>query len=323
MLSPLILDYIACIIYAFILISVVYKKLYSTTENRLFLAVVLICGATTILDICMENSYRVLPIGQVRLVIAYIFSYAYLVMRQVSGVSYIMLIFVASNTFDRVQKKKARWLLRIPFILLCVLIFSNLFTGRVFTITQAGGYARGPHMMLLYLLSYTYGLFGFLYLCRMRVFLGSARWLSMLSMYLFMILCAVIQMFSPGVLVEMLSTSLALLLVHLIARWSKDYETAFGLYSWYEFRSMAERIAATNRRCTILILRFVNANEVRTTYGETRYNDYIRRTVGRMKAVIDAKTMDYRIFYHTSGSLQVIFGESGIDIENEYPELIH
>ena len=323
MLSPLILDYIACIIYAFILISVVYKKLYSTTENRLFLAVVLICGATTILDLCMENSYRVLPIGQVRLVIAYIFSYAYLVMRQVSGVSYIMLIFVASNTFDRVQKKKARWLLRIPFILLCVLIFSNLFTGRVFTITQAGGYARGPHMMLLYLLSYTYGLFGFLYLCRMRVFLGSARWLSMLSMYLFMILCAVIQMFSPGVLVEMLSTSLALLLVHLIAHWSKDYETAFGLYSWYEFRSMAERIAATNRRCTILILRFVNANEVRTTYGETRYNDYIRRTVGRMKAVIDAKTMDYRIFYHTSGSLQVIFGESGIDIENEYPELIH
>lgn len=322
MLSPLSLDYIACILYIFLLISVVYKHLYNTTENRFFLAVILIGFMTAIMDIGMELSYRTVPIGQVRLVFAHIFSYAYLIFRQGSTFSYILFIFVASNTFDRLQKNHRRWYLIGSFLLITLFILSNIVTGGIFTISAAGGYTRGPQMLVLYVFSYIYSLIGFVYLCRMRLYLGMPRWISMLSMYLFMAACGVLQMLLPGVLVEMVSTALALLLVHLVMHWSKDYATDLGLYSWYEFREAAARLVATNRVSTILILRLVNANEVRTTYGEMRYNECIRQMVTRMRGIIQKKTMDYRFFYHSSGSLQIIFGGSGIDIEKTFPEMI-
>ena len=322
MLSPMILDYLACIIYAFILISIVYKHLYNSTENRFFIAVTIICLLTTVMDIGMESSYAAPPIEPSRMVFAYIFSYAYLIFRQVTGVSYILYIFVSSGTLDRIQNRFRILCLILPFILTCIVIFSNHFTHKVFSITAAEGYSRGPHMVALYVISYLYAMFGIIYLCRMRRYLGTARWLAILSMYLFMVVCVLLQMLMPGILVEMISSALALLLVHLIVHWSKDFATTMGVYSWYEFREIAQRLAITKRTSSILILRFVNANEVRTTYGENRFNDYIRKTVNQIKHLISQKTYDYRIYYHTSGSLTVIFGGKGIDIERDYPELI-
>ena len=63
MASPLIMDYIACILYAFLLISVVYKHLHHTSENRFFLYVLEICAVTTVADIFMELSCRNTPNG--------------------------------------------------------------------------------------------------------------------------------------------------------------------------------------------------------------------------------------------------------------------
>ena len=322
MASPLIMDYIACILYAFLLISVVYKHLHHTSENRFFLYVLEICAVTTVADIFMELSCRNTPIGPKRLLFAYVFSYIYLILRQISAYAYILFIFVASGTFDQLQKKGRSLLFIIPFLLTCVFILSNLITGKVFTITAGDGYHRGPHMVVLYAITYMVVLYGIVYLCRMRRYLGTAKWLAIISMYIFIALCGIFQMAYPGVLVEMLSMALALLLVHLIVHWSNDYVATMGLYSWSDFRETAERLITANRRSTILILRFVNANEVRTTYGEARYNSYVQETVSRISSVIRKKTYDYRIYYHSSGSLTVIFGEGEIDIEKTYPELI-
>ena len=322
MLSPLVLDYIACILYIFILISIVYKHLYHTTENRFFIAAIIICGVTTILDIFMEASYRSVPIGRGRLFFAYLFSYAYLIMRQVCAYAYIVFIYVASGTLDRLHRRGRQFTLIIPFVLTIGFILSNLFTNKVFRITSEGGYHRGSYMMVLYGAAYIVAIFGILYLCRMRRYLGTPKWMAMISMYVFMTVSVILQMIFEGTLLEMCSTALALLFVHLILHWSKDYAVDMGLYSWYEFRELAERLAKVRRRSTILFIRFVNANEVRTTYGEARYNDFIRKTVSEITQIIRKKTYDYRIFYHTSGSLTVVFGEGGIDIEKEYPELI-
>ena len=322
MASPLIMDYIACILYVFLLISVVYKRLYNTMENRYFLYVLVICAVTTAADICMELSCRNTPIGPTRLIFAYVISYIYLILRQVSAYAYILFIFVASGTLGRLQKKKRSLSFIIPFLLTCVFILSNLVTGKVFTISAGNGYQRGRYMVVLYVITYMVVLYGIVYLCRMRRYLGTPKWLAIISMYVFIALCGMIQMAYPGVLVEMLSMALALLLVHLIVHWSRDYVATMGLYSWSDFREMAKRLIAVNRRSTILILRFVNANEVRTTYGETRYNRFVQETVREITRVTREKINDYRIYYHSSGSLTVVFGEGHVDVEKTYPELI-
>ncbi len=322
MLSSLVLDYIACIIILFILISILYKHLYHSLENRSFFAVTIICLVTTCMDILMEYSYRTVPIGHFRLIMSHIFSYSYLILRQVTGISYILYIFVEAGRYDRLMDRCKKRYILLPFAGVCLFIFSNLFTHQIFTITANGGYTRGPHMIVLYVTAYVYALFGFVYLCRMRRYLGNFKWISMISMYLFMICAAVLQMMKQGLLVEMISMSLALLLIHLIVHTSKDFTTDVGVYNWSDYRYMAKRLEQTGRTCTIFILRFMDANDVRTTYGESRYNEYIRSVILHMKKIIRSKTHDYRVFYHTSGSIHVVFGESGIDIEKDYPELI-
>ena len=323
MASPLVMDYIACVLYVFLLISVVYKHLYNTSENQFFLYVLVICAVCTVADICMEISCRNVPLGQTRLVFAYAFSYIYLILRQVSAYAYILFIFVASGTIGRLFQNKIRSLsFIIPFLLTCVFILSNLITGKVFTISAGSGYQRGPYMTVLYVITYMVVLYGIVYLCRMRRYLGTQKWLAIISMYAFIAACGMIQMAYPGILVEMLSMALALLLVHLIVHWPNDYAATMGLYSWSDFREMAKRLIVVNRRSTILILRFVNANEVRTTYGEARYNSFVQETVRKITDVIRKKTYDYRIYYHPSGSLTVVFGEGYADIEKTYPELI-
>lgn len=322
MLSSLVLDYIACIIFIFILISILYKHLYNSLENRFFLAVTLICLVTTCMDILMEYSYRSVPIGHFRLIMSHIFSYTYLILRQVTGISYILYIFVEASRYDRLMDTWKKRYILLPFAGVCLLILSNLFTHQIFTITANGGYNRGPHMIVLYVVAYVYALFGFIYLCSMRRYLGNVKWISMLSVYLFMIFAAVLQMTRQGLLVEMFSMSLALLLIHLIVHSSKDFTTDVGVYNWTDYRYMAKRLEHTGRTCTIFILRFTDANDVRTTYGEKRYNEYVKSIILHMKKIIRSKTHDFRIYYHTSGSIHVIFGSSGIDIERDYPELI-
>ncbi len=322
MLSSLILDYVACIIYIFILISLCYKHLYNNAENRIFLLVTIICLATSVMDLCMEYSYQTVPIGHARLILSHLFSYIYLILRQVSAVTYVILILVAGGRSDRFRKQRWCVFLTLALILTCGFILSNLFTHQIFTITAEGGYTRGPQMSVLYMIAFAYALFGVVYLFRLRRYLGAAKWISMVSMYAFMVLAAILQMTHQGILVEMITTALALLLIHLIVHWSREFAFDIGLDSWYDYREKARRLALTNRKSTILIVRFENANEVRTNYGEVRYRQYIQKMVKEMRQIISRKTRDYRMYYHSSGSFHVIFGESGIDIEKDYPKLI-
>ncbi len=322
MLSSLILDYVACIIYVFILISLCYKRLYHNVENRIFVVVTIICLATAVVDLCMEYSYQKVPIEPVRLVLSHVFSYMYLILRQVSALIYLVLIFVAGGRYDRFRNKRWFVYMALAFLATCGFIFSNLFTHQIFTITAESGYSRGLQMVILYLIAFAYALFGVVYLFRLRRYLGAAKWISMVSMYVFMVLAAILQMSHQGILVEMISTALALLLIHLIVHWSKDFASDIGLDSWYDYRDMVKRLVSTGRKSTFLIIRFVNGNEVRTTYGEARYSEYITGMVKRMKQILSRRTNDFRMYYHSDGSIYVIFGDCGVDVEKDYPELI-
>ncbi len=323
MLVRLMYDCIALVIYLLICISVVLKKIYKGHENVAYLRMVLIGILTTVFDILMEVSYTHLPIPFGRLLFAHVASYGYLLLRQLTNLAYIWLIFVVSGTTHKLQIWWKKALFVGPFFGLCLWVLSNLTTHQIFQITSAEGYSRGSQMPILYIFTFGYALFGFFYLCRMRRYLGNTKYFALISNYLLLFATAIYQMLHPGVLIEMLGCSIALLLVHLLVQSSDTtFPEANGLYGWEDLKLQLARIMEVKRNSTILIVRMINASEMRSSYGEERYNQYVLQKAREMKAILDKRIRDYKVFYHTSGSLHVVFGYGEIDVERSFPELL-
>ncbi len=321
MKSILLFNYIAVIIYAAILVSIYYRKMFRGIENRTFLRVVWICLTTTLMDIFMGWSYRFIPLFSWGIPLSYFFGYCYFIARQFITFSYLILIFVQTDSIFKLQKRSSRILIGLPVTISCLFILSNFFTHQVFTITREYNYRRGPLMPTLYIYSMLYSVIGFVYLCRMRRYLGQGKWLTMISTYIMALASAVYQFLHPGILVEMLSTSFTILMVHLIIyRPEEMFDSDTGLYNRSAFRRQLDSLMLSGRNATIFIINFANEHEARNYFGDEKFFSFIKRVDKRIQESI-GELAGYKLYYHSAGSLQIIFNQGSLDVEKKYPEL--
>jgi len=323
MKSSLIFDYLAIINISIVLIALFIRRLNRGIENYFFMTVVLSSLATTLFDIGMEATYRTLPMSSTRLVVDYIFSYGYFLSRQICNIAFIFLIFAITDTWYKLQDRRCRALFTVPFVLICIYIMSNIVTHRIFYITPEEGYIRGPSIIVLYIYSFAYITFGFIYLCRMKSYLGTGKWVAMISMYVFLLGTAVFQYINNGYLVEMYASSVALLLILLIVmRPEEMFDPDMGVYGITYFRQHLDRIMMSEREATVLFVKVLNVGEIRNYFGEDRYKRYISMKIVAMENALRKKHKDYNIFYNPAGSVMVVFGRGSVDIRSEYPEIV-
>lgn len=320
--SILVFNYVAIFIYAAILLSIYYRKMFKGIENRTFLRVIWFCLASTILDISMYWSFVLIHRFSFGLAVAHIITYGYLFVRQFIMVSYIILIFIQTDCVFKLQKTAYRLALIIPLLTLHLVILSNLFTHRLFTITPEDYYQRGPHMFILYGIGMGYSLFGFICLCRMRRYLGKIKWLTMISTYIVDFLCALYQSLNADYLLEMISSAITLLLVHLIVyRPEEMFDPDTGLYTKEALKKQLTNLKLSGRSATLLIINFANAPEARNYFGDEKFFSFIRKTEQQITEII-SEMNGYKLYYHSSGSIQAVFSQGGLDIEQDYPALI-
>ena len=318
----IVFDIIATAIFAIILVSIYYRRMTKGLENVAFILVVWISLFTTILDICMESSHFLVTKFSFGVFLSYFFSYIYFMARQVMVIAYIILIFVQSDTMYKMKKTIYKVFLTFPFVLSWLVIFSNLITGKVFSIAVPDGYKRGPHMPFLYIYSILCGVFGFIYLIRMRRYLGKAKLLAMISSYVLLLASAIVQFLFPGVLLEMLSTAITLLLVHLVVYRSEEmFNHETGLYNRVAYKRQLSGLILSRRSATVLAVNFANAYETRKFFGDEKYFEYIKVMVDMVNDILK-KIRDHKVFYQSDGSIQIVFTGGVIDVEEKFPELI-
>jgi len=291
-------------------------------ENKIFLSLIWICLIDTLMDIFMGWSYKFLGLFPGSLIFSYLFAYGYFIFRQLFLLFNFLLIFVQSDTFYLFKKRAYRIIVIFPIILSCLFILSNIFTNKLFTISLDNNYQRGPFMPILYVYSFLYGMIGFLYLCRMFRYLGIGKWIALISTFVLLGLSAIFQFLHPGLLLEMLSTSFSLLLVHLLVYRSEEmFDSDTGLYNNIAFERQLTSLKLSNRSATVLLITFSNKDGLSYNFDIEKFYNYIRQSASRIDKIIGEYNL-YKMYYQAGGRVQIIFNQGGVDVRKKYPELI-
>ena len=168
MYSKLIFDYVACVLLLVIIASLLVKQLYKSLSDKIFFSINLIFLIATLADILMGFTYAQLPITHERQILAYIFAYIYFVFRVSTIPLYTTYIYAISGTYFKLKKRFTKFIFYTPFFVLIIIIFSNIISHKVFTISCESGYSRGPQMPILYGISMLYALFGTFYIITIK-----------------------------------------------------------------------------------------------------------------------------------------------------------
>ena len=94
------------------------------------------------------------------------------------------------------------------------------------------------------------------------------------------------------------------------------------LYNSLAFEKQLNSLTYSKRNATIFLINFTNAQESRNYFGDEKFYDFIKATAERIHTIIGSFN-GYKLYYHSSGSLQIIFNQNDVNIEKKYPQLLN
>ena len=315
-------DYIAIPIYAIMLYASYARGMTKGRSNHIFNLILLSSLIASICDIGMELLVYVKPVSLPRLIGAQLFTYGYFFFHNGTTVLYFLFIYSITNTWYVLRPKLAKVFLITPFALFSTLLLVNTFTGICFTVTPMEGYQRGHLILVFYGISSLYVIFGLAHLISSKRYLPFPKWFSILTVFLFTYVAVIIQFIDGRLLVEMCASGLGLLFIELLVlRPEEVIDSAVGLQSWTAYQETLRKIMITHQRVQILVIRFINAREVRSYLGEDRYVKYIKLIADKTNALAKREKIHCELFFEHPGSIYLIFDEYDFNAEEQVPKL--
>ncbi|MBQ1378844.1 MAG: hypothetical protein IIY76_02405, partial [Erysipelotrichaceae bacterium] len=202
-------------VYLLILYTYFSRKIARFSAFKMFYIMNVTSLICAILDIVMEFLVNPLPLSQSEVILAYIVSFSYKLLRNSGMVIYLIFIFTITKTDYLIRTKLGRFLLWTPNAIVSVMLLTNFFTGSVFTVTMNEGYNRGPLLIFFYVVAMLYGIAGMIYCLYCRKFMDQKQFVALISVYVLIFIAVGIQMVKPMLMVEMFSTAIGLLIVML------------------------------------------------------------------------------------------------------------
>ena len=324
----LLLDVIALLIQSIVLLSVYYKHMTEGQENKAFLNVQFVALVLTLLDMAGEYLINHLNNDPGRVVAVTIFIYGYLVTRYLFPVIYLLFILSEAGVLYVMEKSLNRLVVFGTYGLILMVLFSNSFTHQIFTVTLADGYSRGSRMPLLFSMGLLYYLMGYIVLIRCRKLIHPVEWWCLMSAYIVGIAAAAWQATHVRTTVEVLAYAIMILMGHLfIQRPEQVVDFSVDIYSWWQYREHLCRCERAKHPLKLLILRYINASEVRALLGEMEYNHYMRHTSRNLRELMGNQYGLVSMYYGPVGCIAIVFDDVNANAEDlvqkieEYHEL--
>ena len=196
----------ALLIFSITIFYIVYRKLYKAYSSFLFLIINIIYLIVCILDILVSSNI----IGGIPLRVG---MFMYYFLKYVASICYLLYIIILTNSQDLIKgKKKIMVLFSIPFVVTFGFLIANIFTGHIYYF-EGDTYYRGELIFVFYGLSFVYVVVGFIWLVFYRKVFSFSDNLALQCVYIFSIIALIVQYFYADVLIELLSSSLAFMLL--------------------------------------------------------------------------------------------------------------
>ncbi|MBR1865145.1 MAG: hypothetical protein IJ801_01415, partial [Lachnospiraceae bacterium] len=294
-------------IFIIILFTTFIRRATRGLSNKLFIAMVGTALVATVADLGLELLPYALPLSGTELVLGQIAAYIYFVFRHGMIVLYLLFLFSITRTSYRIHTTLAKVVILIPYGIVLLLLLQNLLTENVFFVSPEYGYERAGFMVILYGVSILYAVVGTVYLLFCIRFLNFGKWLALVSMYLLCFVAVVVEFFYPRLVIEMFAMAIALLLVILLVlRPEEITDSSMGLPSWKAYRTELKKLITTKQEAQIVVVRFINANEIRTYLGEERYQSYVIRIADQINQLCRNEHLSYEMYFEQPGSLYII-----------------
>lgn len=313
----LLLDYCAIVIFTITFLSILVRRATKGVVNKLFLAVLSVSTLTAVFDIASVLAESVYIKGNTDYyALLYVFNLFYLFLRNGTAFSFVFFIYAITRTTYKIRSIKSRFLLGIPFWILVTLLVTNALHGWVYTIDPVNGYRHGPVFFLFYVVSSAYMIYGAAYLIKFRKFIAADKFITLIAIYLIQVIAVLMQAFIHGIYFEMFAMALdCLLMVLIVVRPEELIDLSVGLLSWKAYRNEIKKITYSGHPVQIVVLKIVNAVQMRAFIGEHRYNEYIFNLASAIDKFSAKNNFHVEIYYEAPGYLYVIFDEKYSDYD--------
>ncbi|MBQ3841945.1 MAG: EAL domain-containing protein [Ruminiclostridium sp.] len=316
------LDFVAIPIYIVILYALHVRKMIHGTSNRIFRIVVITSLICSVGDLIAGMFASDAPLSGTDILLVEIASGVYHLFHGLLAVLFLLFLLSETRNWYWASQRKPHILICAPYFILPLLLIINLFTGFVFTVDANEGYRRGPGLNIFYVVAAVYMMCGVIYLFRKHKVLKKTKLFSLLMMYVCNVAAVVFQMLFPIYLVEMIMTAIAELFVVLLVLRPEDYlDYSTGMPSFKAYSAEVRKICGSKAKEKIVVMRLLNAAQLRRYLGEDKYFAFIRSIAGNIKELCLKKGLFFDMYFEQPGRIYLIIDNYNFDFEGHMSEI--
>lgn len=315
MMKVLYYDIAALMIQLILLISLFFRKMLSGRTNRIFALLLTLVLVTTMADLWAASFAVWLPARESNTWLRAVLHYTYLLLHSMTTPMYHLFLCAITDTWHVLTKNKwLKWLLAMPFTVICCTLFTNPFHHMVYYFDENLAYTRGPMMYLLYAAAAFYILCGVGYLFRYKKLLTADKFVALILMYPFNVLAILIQMLFPGYLVEMFMTTLTLLLIALvIQRPEETIHPILGVRSYIAYTLDMKKTFSVHKPVRIILAKLVNFKALSSLLEYDACNLLLKKIAADLLSSYKEEHLPMDVYYLENGRFALV-------TEKELPE---
>ena len=304
-------DYTALILLIFLLVSTILRKMTKGISNRMFIFLMSTMFASTAFDIGaiqIDNLHNVSP------VLLHIVHMGYLTFHNLTTPAYVLFVISLTDTWHKLKQSRLQLImLTLPYTLLVLGLTVNLFTGFIYTVD--GGYRHAGCFWMLYATAGYYVMLGLYYLFRYRKLIGTRKVIALSSIVPMMAAAIIVHALHPQFAVEMIATSLSLLLVSMtIQRPEEMIDTITGLNKFSAYTDDLKRSIANEKSFTILMLNIDGFATYQSTINYDASEKLLKDIAARIERLDSNMQARSQMYYLDGGRFRMVFSGATRDM---------
>ncbi len=303
-------DICAVLILCVLIFSVFFRGMTGGLSNKLFLILLLVTLAASASDVLTvavpfnSNAY-----------VNYAAHFLYLSFRSMMVPIYILYIISLTDTWHKLKHNTPfKILLIVPYAAVLAALALNSFNGAVFGYTENGDYKRGPMIVILYIASFIYLIFGFYYLIKYRKLFTAEKLISLCAMFPLTLAAVAVQWVINTLLVEMYASAISLLLIIVtVQRPEELLDSLTGLGKYDAYCVDMKKNFANGKRVGVILVNISNYSSMHAILGLDNLNTLLKNIAVRLTALNKEEKLHADLYYLDRGRYRFVVTESHWD----------
>ncbi|MBQ8317950.1 MAG: EAL domain-containing protein [Lachnospiraceae bacterium] len=315
-------DFSAFLVMFVLLSTTISRRMIHGKENRIFLATLACAFLTTVFDVW---SIVLDVYAEGALTLKYISHSLYLFFHSLMVVIYICYIVSLADIWHRLKRNILhKILLPLPMIIVTILLISNFFTHKVFYMNAEGHYTRGSLFAFIYLAGFAYAIYGIFFILANKVLFKRSRFWALMSVFLLVFAATFLQMFMPGIVIEMFATTIGLLFISMIIQKPEEnIDLTTGLQNATAYSIDIKRNFHNEKVFDIIMINVANFHSVRDIIGFDAANDLLVEVANKLRAVNKSSKLNSDLYYLGKGKFRLTIDEDMRERSLEIAELVN